>query len=846
MKRLVLNLIMAAGLLFAFSACQKEETFPDGDLQQITVNIPSVTGTRASISDYGTGSNVDRCILQVYRNDNKYGEQIVVPVTGGKATFNLRLVATHTYDFVFWADCSQDGGYYNTEDLTSITAKNYAGNNDKFDAFFYTLEGYKVTGPFTEDITLKRPFGQMNIVTTDLNDIPDADLKPTHVKVAFSRLPSAFNAKSGKITAYTDNVTYTAPVVNDNGELSVDYIFAAEDESTLADFSVEFLYNTTTITENDNFKNVPIRRNYKTNISGNLLTKEGIFDITVDPIFEQPDIEDFPELRAAFENGGNVTLDKDVTLDAPLVLKGTGKVVNIDLNGYDVINNVSVKDNTASQYGNTTVFEVKDGATLNIRGDGNVHAISTVPDEDGYRMAVYAYGNSTVNIYGGNFMNNQNYNNGNAQLDLIYADQNAVINIYGGTFESKCANSRGYWVLNLKDNSSAAINVYGGTFVNFDPSSSMTENPVKNFVVAGSTTVKISDTPSPNGTYEVVPQGEKVSVPIAVDNAEELESALENNVISEIIVTKDVDLSNTAAASEITFDEPKTITIENNATIKTAGVTMVAQNGLTITGGTIDNSPASQTAGAMRVMAAKETHEHKSLIHVYGGDLVLDGVTLVNDPDHHWHGDSYNTAAIAYWNDADVTIRNSHIVSGEFTLCGMGRGVASGVITLEDSYFESTSSNKDNGKHWAYAMRLFGSSIRIDNCEVKGIQGAISVEGCKDAIISSGKYYTVNSNGNKDAFYALYLTNDAVVTIKGGEFTGGNDWSGGLASGTSAVVSGDNDVDLPYGSVVLEGGKFSGKAYNHETKTVYEPASGYKWQEINEEGDLKWEVVPEE
>ena len=68
MKRLVLNLILAAGLLFAFSACQKEETFPDGDSQQITVNIPSVTGTRASISDYGTGSNVDRCILQVTVN----------------------------------------------------------------------------------------------------------------------------------------------------------------------------------------------------------------------------------------------------------------------------------------------------------------------------------------------------------------------------------------------------------------------------------------------------------------------------------------------------------------------------------------------------------------------------------------------------------------------------------------------------------------------------------------------------------------------------------------------------------------------------------------------------------
>ena len=164
-------------------------------------------------------------------------------------------------------------------------------------------------------------------------------------------------------------------------------------------------------------------------------------------------------------------------------------------------------DAGAPQYGNTTVFEVKGGATLNIRGDGNVHAISTEPNEDGYRFAVYALDNSTVNIYGGDFYNEQDYKDNFAQLDLIYADGEATINIYGGRFESKCANDRGYWVLNLKDNSEAKINVYGGTFVNFDPSNSMTEpSSPYNFVVPTSTTVKISDEPAPNGTYMVVPQ----------------------------------------------------------------------------------------------------------------------------------------------------------------------------------------------------------------------------------------------------------------------------------------------------------------------------------------------------
>ena len=98
------------------------------------------------------------------------------------------------------------------------------------------------------------------------------------------------------------------------------------------------------------------------------------------------------------------------------------------------------------------------------------------------------------------------------------------------------------------------------------------------------------------------------------------------------------------------------------------------------------------------------------MIHVTGGDLLIDGVTLINDPEYHWHGSSYNTAAIAYWNDANVTIRNARVISGEFTLCGMGRnGANTATVTLIDSFFESTSSNLDNKQHWAYAMRLFGS-----------------------------------------------------------------------------------------------------------------------------------------
>ena len=848
MKKSVL-VSLFVGLFVSLTSCQKDDTSSleqgSSSTSTLIVTIPQGIETKAA-ADYGHGDKINRCILEIYRDGELYGERQVAAVTGSQVTFSgLRLISSQTYDFVLWADCGEGTSdkYYNTTDLSAVTVnpdnKTYTGNDDGFDAF-YAKETYTVEGSFSKEITLRRPFGQLNVKTNDLGSIAHDDLKPTQVKVSFTSIPTTFNVLTGE-AGNPQSITYTVPIEDaSTGDLTVDYILATPKQAELADFKMTFLKaDGSEITTNESFRNIPIRRNYRTNVSGNLVTKQGTLDVTIDSKFEQPDIDDYPELRAVLANGGVCALTKDVEITAPLVVEGD-KTVEIDLNGYDIINTTSLPD---GQYGNTTVFEVKGGATLNIRGDGNIQAISTNPNEDGYRMAVYAYGDSKVNIYGGNFYNDQDYNDHNAQLDLIYADQNAVINIYGGKFESSSANNRGYWVLNLKDNSNAAINVYGGTFVNFDPSNSMTENPVKNFVVPTSTTVKISDTPTPNGTYEVVPEGGHVSVPIAVSDAASLTKALSTPAISQIVVTTDIDLSE-ATVEELTFAEHKTIEIEERATIQMGKKNRItAENGLTLIGkGTIDNTSADNSDLGLG--------NPKSLIHVMSGDCVIEGVTLINDPFYHWHGTAttipYNSAAIAYWNDANVTVKNAKIVSGEFTLCGMGRSTASGTITLTDSYFESTSSYYDNETHYAYAMRLYGSKVRIDNCEVKGIQGGVSIEGCQDAVISSGKYYTVNSPGYTDAYYPLYITNGAIVTITGGEFSAANDRSGGLAiEGTSAVVSGDNDVALPTGNVILKGGKFSGKAYNHVTKVVYEPASGYQWQAITGSDNLRWEVVAE-
>ena len=90
---------------------------------------------------------------------------------------------------------------------------------------------------------------------------------------------------------------YTADVLSADGDLTVDYIWAPVEEATLADFSMTFLNGTTEISTNGDFKNIPIRRNYRTMVSGNLLTKQGDITVEIDTEFYNPTSQLSPRRR---------------------------------------------------------------------------------------------------------------------------------------------------------------------------------------------------------------------------------------------------------------------------------------------------------------------------------------------------------------------------------------------------------------------------------------------------------------------------------------------------------------------------------------------------------------------
>lgn len=323
------KLLFAAGMLMAFAACQKDNSpgMEVSSASSFTVSIPQ-GGTRAVSDAFGTGTSANRCILEIYRDGRLY-DRIEKGVTAKTVTFdNLRLVAQQSYDFVFWADCA-DGSegnftdrHYNTQSLKAISnLGDFEGNSDERDAFF-AHESFEVTGSFSKPVILTRPFGLLAVKTNDLNAIKDEALKPTGYTVAFKNMPDTFNALTGEVSGSTD-IAYTADDLAKaaDGTISMDFLWATDAEAALSDFTMTFLHDGIAICTNDAFTNIPIRRNYKTNVSGNLLTKQGTIAVTIDPEFGNPDydvtiteVATAEEAQEAIAQGGNVSVVAPIEL----------------------------------------------------------------------------------------------------------------------------------------------------------------------------------------------------------------------------------------------------------------------------------------------------------------------------------------------------------------------------------------------------------------------------------------------------------------------------------------------------------------------------------------------------
>lgn len=451
-----------------------------------TAQLPSEIGTRA-FADGQTAKHLQYAVyesgqttpLAVFANNGTVGEAQMEDL---KKQVSLKLTTGKTYDVIFWADATTDSPYAfdAATQLVTVDYDKVNNNSDNCDAFF-KKETITVTGNQAVDVNLYRPFAQVNIGTDDYDAAAAAGLTVTETEVK-AKAFGTLNLGTGAVTDEAER-TFKVKAIPTAGDgafpvagykyLSMDYLLVGADKST-----VDLTFNYTGANSRT-FANVPVQRNYRTNIYGSLLTSTTDFNVVIEPAFDGEygfvvtPVSTQSQLLAVAAQGGSAKLEAAMDLTQGIDVKGN-KNLTVDLNGNNVVNTTDLWDGQPNQW---SLFSAKDGATLTLKGNGNVVA----KENDCY--AVDVQDGSHLVIEGG-------YYNGN--MHAVYVQQGTA-EIKGGTFEVQQtypqAGKEYEFVLNCYDanhaNGTAKIIVTGGTFIGFNPADNYAEGAHTNFLADG-------------------------------------------------------------------------------------------------------------------------------------------------------------------------------------------------------------------------------------------------------------------------------------------------------------------------------------------------------------------------
>ena len=698
-----LRYLAAAALTLLAVSCNKEQVaeVPDGQTVDVTFTaaLPGEMATKA----LGDGQTAKKLYVSVYENDDaktKLELDKTATFTDLKTQVTFSLVKGKTYNFVFWAQAAE-GAPYDVTDLKNIKIS-YEGaeaNDEKRDAFYATRKELKVNGALTETIKLYRPFAQVNFGTADYDAAVAAGVEPVKSVFTATDVATVFDTFEAEGKEAKDVVTFTESALpgetlvtkaGDYKWMTMNYILpmGKQDAKHISNVTAEFIPETG-ITVKASSPQTPVQNNYRTNILGNLLTSQVIFNIEIVPIFNEPDndidlvnIKNAESLKALFETGGEAKLTEDVVLGETVAVEA-GKEVVLDLNGKTISNTADLWNTAANDW---SLLSVR-GGSLTIKGAGTLQA----KENDCYAVDVMDGGK--VVIEDGTYVGN---------VHAVYVFEGTA-EIKGGKYSiqqpSGLPSPYGY-VLNCYDanrkNGTAKIMVSGGEFVKFNPADCAAEGAHTNFLAEGYMSVEAEE-----GVWTVV-RGTK---PVVMTTAElratltAFTSAGSGDNIIEI-------------GKDIVLKEGETWTPAKVDGYHGAGVVTVFGNGHKISG---LNAPlfAGGFAGNSGIVVK---------------DLTLDGVKI-NDA-------TSNLGIGAFVCDVDsmptIELDNCHLTNSEMISTGGAR--VGGLIGWTSGY------NKPNDGPVDTYIKITKCSVEGCKISAKGsVGGIIGHAGCNPAT-----YHTIS------------------------------------------------------------------------------------------------------
>ena len=312
MRRNLRQLFVVMIAALGFVACQQDtdNIAPETFEVKFVIDTESRIGTRA-ISD-GTGAT--QLSWAVFNDE---GELIHKKATkdnvGGLLTEDgysmyISLAKGQTYKVAFWAQNPECDAYTLSDDM-KVTI-NYEGvnNDERRDAFTAVTEPFTVDGNNVVSVVLRRPFAQVNVgaYPWDMQYAVESGLTVTKSAAKVEGVANVINLFDGSVEGEVD-VEYTFNAipeedlkvdVDENGEpeiyeyLSMSYLLA---DTTPSSHKMSFTFTDESQTAQASFlysglEFVPIQRNWRTNIVGQILTGDISFNIKIDPIYENEQV----------------------------------------------------------------------------------------------------------------------------------------------------------------------------------------------------------------------------------------------------------------------------------------------------------------------------------------------------------------------------------------------------------------------------------------------------------------------------------------------------------------------------------------------------------------------------
>jgi hypothetical protein len=305
MYKKLYSLAMLVAAMFFATACQSNEDSMSVDGSAQVAFALELEG-EFDASSVNAGVNVDQLMYAVF---NESGSEVIVKKEVFEVSdlskgvwLNLTLPKGNTYKAVFWAQNSECDAYSVSDDMKVTVDYDGLNNDETRDAFYGVTKTFRVDNYSTMSVVLKRPFAQVNVGADEKDAalVENIDMSIAQSSAVIKGVANKIDLFDGSIDGCVDVEYSAAPIpgnflfvdgdydgVEDPYEyVSMCYVLAGK-KSTIHEMAFKFLTDDgKSIELKGGLFAVPLLRNWRTNIIGQVYSGSSDVNIKLSPEFE--------------------------------------------------------------------------------------------------------------------------------------------------------------------------------------------------------------------------------------------------------------------------------------------------------------------------------------------------------------------------------------------------------------------------------------------------------------------------------------------------------------------------------------------------------------------------------